>query len=64
MVHGWHYHAAMLMGIGQNMAIDLHFPMQYLEKASRNEGKFTYVVESTTFNFFTKDGTSECYWLS
>ena len=32
---------------------------EYLEKASRNDGKFTYVVEGTTFNFFTKEGTSE-----
>ena len=32
---------------------------EYLEKAARNDGKFTYVVEGTTFNFFTKEGTSE-----
>jgi vesicle-associated membrane protein 72 len=32
---------------------------EYLTKASRNDGKYTYVVEGTTFNFLTKDGTSE-----
>jgi|LauGreStaDraftv2_3_1035109.scaffolds.fasta_scaffold251465_1 vesicle-associated membrane protein 72 len=32
---------------------------EYLEKAARNDGKFTYVVEGTTFNFFTREGTSE-----
>lgn len=32
---------------------------EYLEKAARNDGKFTYVVEGTTFNFFTKEGTCE-----
>jgi len=31
---------------------------EYLTKASRNDGKYTYVVEGTTFNFFTKDGTT------
>ena len=32
---------------------------EYLERAARNDGKFTYVVEGTTFNFFTKEGTCE-----
>lgn len=36
---------------------------EYLEKAARNDGKFTYVVESTTFNFFTREGTSKLLGL-
>ncbi|KAG1651721.1 hypothetical protein FOA52_009452 [Chlamydomonas sp. UWO 241] len=29
---------------------------EFNEKASKNEGKFTYVVDGHTFNFLTKDG--------
>ena len=32
----------------------------YLTKAGKNEGKFTYTVDGHTFNFLTKGGYSEC----
>lgn len=31
----------------------------FLEKAGKNEGKFTYNVDGHTFNFLTKEGVSK-----
>ncbi len=32
---------------------------EFLEKAGKNEGKFTYAVDGHTFNFLAKGGYSE-----
>lgn len=32
----------------------------FLEKAGKNDGKFTYSVDGHTFNFLTRTGYSEC----
>ena len=32
---------------------------EFLEKAGKNEGKFTYAVDGHTFNFLAKGGFSE-----
>jgi vesicle-associated membrane protein 72 len=32
---------------------------EFLDKAGKNEGKFTYTVDGHTFNFLTKAGYSE-----
>ena len=34
---------------------------EFLEKAGKNEGKFTYAVDGHTFNFLAKGGFSESF---
>ena len=34
---------------------------EFLEKAGKNEGKFTYAVDGHTFNFLAKGGFSEFF---
>ena len=34
-------------------------PTDYLEKAGKNDGKFTFTVDGHTFNFLNRAGWSE-----